>query len=331
MPRHKQLLLAAATLILLSAVLASTFSNVEVHLDDHNSDILFHGEHEFEEFKLYDSAVEIDGRNITISSDSSDLIETNISNYDPVGSDEIIELETSTSDDADVEFEFDGPDGEYIIQRNGEHFEQQVVSGELTWSYDSWNEDHTFTVIEDTDREVWVDSIQPNNTNVDHETITLQARGYASITEQVTVEFYQEDGTFIDSSEVENGSIATAEPDLETQNEYNWYAEVTDGDMTIQSDLLNFTTIDLDFSWTDTSDIEDGFIIETNHTTEEIDNFEEIQELPQETEQTRITHPELKFDENICLKVRSFNVGGISDPAEACITTPETPEERPWE
>lgn len=326
----KSVSLFVLSVLVVSVAFAATFSDLKVHLDEHNSDILFEGDQDFEEFRLYDGAVEIDGRNVSVRSDNPDLIETNISRYEPVGDDEILELDTSTAENAEVTFEFDGPDGEYTIQRNGEFFDQQTVSGELSWSHDSWNEDHSFTVLEEADREVWVESVQPNDTNVDPESVELQATGYSMVTNQVTVEFYQEDGTLIESMDIENGTTATTQPDLETQSEYQWYIEVTDGEITEQTEVFNFTTIDLDFSWTDTSDNEDGFLIETNHTTQDDNSFEEIQELPEETEQTRVTHPTLQFSEEVCLRVKAFNIGGVSGPAENCIQTPDQPDNQPW-
>lgn len=316
-------------LVLVPGILAATFSNLEVHLEDHNSNILFDTSVDFDSFELYSNSVEIDDRNISIYSDDSSEFDSNITYFDIVGDGQVLELSTEAEEGTTVTYDFDGPDGEYLIERDGEEQEVQTVSGNLEWEYQFTDESHQFTVIENIDREVWIEDFSTNNTNTDHKDTDIQMDAFASITDEVNIQLHKDDGEMVNSVTVDNSSEASfnlGEDELDPQNAYQGYVNVSDGSLW-ETKRFNFTTVNVGLEWEDTADIEDGFIIESNHT--EGENYEI--ELPQETEETRLTHSELEFSQYFCVNVSAFNVGGVSETTQDCINTLEQPDDRPWE
>ena len=316
--------------ILTPLAVSATFSNLEVHLDDHNADILLEGENEFDSLELYDKAVEIDGQNTTIKSNEPNSFNSTITEYNVTGSNTVIQVETSANTGAIVDYSFDGPDGEYLIERDGAELETKTAHENLYWSNEFDSNNHQFTVTELIERKVWSQELSPKEYNTDPIGLNLQTNAFASITDEVNVSFHQANGDIIQSEIVENSSTASTLLDLDPQNEYTGYVNISDGKISNTEDF-NFSTISLELSWNDTSNLEDGFIIESNHTTEQPDEYRELYDLPQDTEQKRVTHPQLEFNQTVCFKIKAYNVGGISEPVEKCKDTPEAPLQRPWE
>jgi hypothetical protein len=74
--------------------------------------------------------------------------------------------------------------------------------------------------------------------------------------------------------------------------------------------------LDLDISWTDNSNNENGFKIYTNSSG----SFNNVKTVGENTESTKIYDPELETGKYTCIRVVSYNQFGDSSPLEGCIT-----------
>ena len=316
---------------IIPGAMAATFTGLEFHLDDHNSDILFDTPVEYDSLEVYDNAVEID-ENVTIKSNHTGLTNSTITSYDILGRNKVLEVETSAEPDAVVDYSFDGPDGKYSIEKDGSQINTKVVHENINWSNQFQQNTHSFTLRQIIERKVWLRNVKPYKINTDPKDTEISAKAYATIPDNVDVEFTRENGSLIKATTVENqtkASVTLGENELDTKNEYTGNIKVSDGKIS-ETYPFNFSTIVLALSWNDTSNIEDGYIIESNITTEEPDEYREIYDLPQDTEKKRVTHPELEFNQTACFRIKAYNVGGISEPVEKCKNTPEEPLKRPW-
>lgn len=113
-----------------------------------------------------------------------------------------------------------------------------------------------------------------------------------------------------------NGTYSVEWTGLSADQTYNWYAKVTDGKDTVKSNTAEFTTIDIDISWTDNSGNEDGFNIYNNASGD----FKQVATTGENTASYTDYSKNLEFGKYTCYQVTSYNQYGESDPLEGCIT-----------
>jgi len=160
--------------------------------------------------------------------------------------------------------------------------------------------------------------LSPNNTNLDpNNGVDLEAGIQDNESDRVNITFYEAS----DNSEIgkmlnkTNGTYSTTWTGLSSDQTYNWYLNVTDGISITQSPVYSFTTIDIDLSWNDNSDNEDGFKIYNNASG----SFTQIGKTAPNTNSFTDTSQNLEFGKTTCYKIRAYNSFGESEPVEDCI------------
>lgn len=113
-----------------------------------------------------------------------------------------------------------------------------------------------------------------------------------------------------------NGTYSVDWTGLSADQTYNWYAEVTDGTDTVKSDTAEFTTIDIDLSWTDNSNNEEGFNVYSNASG----MFQQVGQTGENQVSLTDYNQYLEFGKYICYQVTAYNQYGESNPLEGCIT-----------
>lgn len=136
--------------------------------------------------------------------------------------------------------------------------------------------------------------------------------------DKMNVTFYDaSDDTVIgEVKNKQNGTYSVEWTGLSADKTYKWYAKVTDGGNTVETGNESFTTTDVDLSWTDNSENEDGFKIYNNASG----NFKQVGKTGENTANFVDFSKNLGFGKYICYQIKSYNKYGESKPAEGCIT-----------
>jgi len=157
----------------------------------------------------------------------------------------------------------------------------------------------------------------PNNRNIDPDNVELSIEIEDPDNDKMNLSFYDSSNNLLNKlNDLNNGTYSYSWNGLSTNSNYSWYAEINDGTSTTTTDRFNFTTLDLDISWTDNSNNENGFKIYTNSSG----SFNNVKTVGENTESTKIYDPELETGKYTCIRVVSYNQFGDSSPLEGCIT-----------
>jgi hypothetical protein len=114
-----------------------------------------------------------------------------------------------------------------------------------------------------------------------------------------------------------DGRVSTNWNNLLRDRFYEWKVVVSDGILST-SKSYNFTTYDVNLTWTDNSSVESGFRVYSNISGS---GYEEIDTVPSNTESYLHDTSELGTGMNVCYRVSSFNSRGESDPVQTCFDT----------
>ncbi|MFB6158184.1 MAG: LamG-like jellyroll fold domain-containing protein [Candidatus Nanohalobium sp.] len=124
-------------------------------------------------------------------------------------------------------------------------------------------------------------------------------------------------GGVIDSFSLDgNGSVSAVWNDLVRDAVYRWRVVVSDG-VSTTSESYNFSTYDVNLTWTDNSSMESGFRVYSNLSG----SFERIGQVPANSESFLDSGSELGPGRYVCYRVRAYNSAGESPPVETCIDT----------
>lgn len=156
-----------------------------------------------------------------------------------------------------------------------------------------------------------------NNTNRAASGVELKA-DIADPEDMMNITFYDasDDSQIGEVNNKGNGTYSVDWAGLSADQTYNWYAEVTDGTDTVKTSTAEFTTIDVDLSWTDNSDNEDGFNIYSNSSG----TFQKVGQTGENQVSLTDHNQHLEFGKYTCYQVTSYNKYGESDPVEGCLT-----------
>lgn len=128
--------------------------------------------------------------------------------------------------------------------------------------------------------------------------------------------FNASDGSKIQKVEnVNSGTVASADWNVPEESQFEWYLNVTDGSTEVKSNVWNFTTLTVDFSWRDNSQNEKGFKVQTNASG----NFETEKTVAPNTESTGLWPKALDLGDNVCFQVQAYNEEATSPPAKDCL------------
>lgn len=164
-----------------------------------------------------------------------------------------------------------------------------------------------------------LESNTPDNINKNNKSgVTLEAEIGDSEGDKMNLTFYNAtDDSQIDKiKNANNGTYTTTWNNLNSDKKHEYYIEITDGKDTTTSSTFSFTTIDIDITWDDNSDNEDGFKIYQNSTG----SYTDVADVASNTENYRDTNQNLQFGKKTCYEVTSYNSNGESDPTTECIT-----------
>ena len=162
-------------------------------------------------------------------------------------------------------------------------------------------------------------NLSPNNTNINHDNgAELEVKLQDNNTEKMNITFYNasDDSKIGQVLNKTNGTYSVNWTSLSKDQTYNWYVNVTDGTSTTQSPVHSFTTIDIDLSWTDNSENENGFKISSNASG----SFTQIGTTGVDSTSYTATDKNLEFGSYTCYRVKSYKSFGTSSPIEGCIT-----------
>lgn len=136
--------------------------------------------------------------------------------------------------------------------------------------------------------------------------------------DQMNLTFYDaSDDTVIDTlTGLNNGTHKSTWTGLTADSSYSWYVNVTDGISTVTSNTYSFTTIDIDLSWTDNSNNEEGYRIYSNASG----SFNQIKSVGANSKTATVSGPNFQTGKYTCLQVTAYNQYGESNPAEGCLT-----------
>jgi hypothetical protein len=160
---------------------------------------------------------------------------------------------------------------------------------------------------------------KPRNTNLDpNGEVNLEVKVKEPAGENMNISFYNA------SSDSQIGEELTGKSDgtysetwtgLSTDEEYSWYANVTDGSNTVKSGVYTFTTIDIKLNWEPGGDLHNGFRIYSNSSG----NMTEIAEVGKGTESYTCFNSNLNFGQNTSFEVTAYNSAGESPPLKGHI------------
>lgn len=158
----------------------------------------------------------------------------------------------------------------------------------------------------------------PDGTNLDPNSVELEAKALEPEDENMNITFYNAtDHTKIEKKEnVNNGTYTTTWTGLSEDQTYNWYANVTDGTNTVQSNPATFTTIDITLNWNDQSNNENGFKIYSNASG----TLKQIKKVGKDTESTTAYNTGLEFNKNTTYEVAAYNQYGESNRIKGFIS-----------
>jgi len=162
-------------------------------------------------------------------------------------------------------------------------------------------------------------SNSPKNPNKNNRSgVTLEAEIGDPENDKMNLTFYNNsDDSQIDKIEnVNNGTYSTTWNNLDSDTTHKYRIEITDGKDKTTSSTFSFTTIEINLTWDDNSDNENGFKIYNNATG----SYQKIADVSTDSTSYRDTEKDLEFGKNTCYEVTSYNSEGESNPATGCIT-----------
>ena len=157
----------------------------------------------------------------------------------------------------------------------------------------------------------------PNDINVNPSKSELSVYVTDPNTAELNVTFFNaSDGSKIQKVEnVNSGTVASADWNVPEESQFEWYVNVTDGSTEVKSNVWNFTTVTVDFSWRDNSQNEKGFKLQTNASG----SFETEKTVAPNTESTGLWPKSLDLGDNVCFQVQAYNEEATSPPAKDCL------------
>ena len=138
----------------------------------------------------------------------------------------------------------------------------------------------------------------------------INVKSETTISQNMNISFYDDsDQSLIDRKEnVSGGIYRTTWTGLSEDQTYNWYANVTDGSSTNQSNTASFTTISITLNWNDQSNNEDGFNIYSNASGD----MQQVAEVGADTESATVYNNGLEFNKNTTYEIAAYNQYGES-------------------
>ena len=177
-------------------------------------------------------------------------------------------------------------------------------SGKRWWDY--------VTAFEsDTNNSPNITIVSPNNTNINpSEEATLEVKVNDSDSSNLNVTFYNaSDNNEIDKLEnIDNGTHTSTWNGFSEDENYTWYAEVTDGKNTVQSNEASFSTIGVTLNWNDNSSNEEGFRIYNNATG----SMSKVGNAQADSESFTDYSEGLEFGKNYTYQLAAYNQYGES-------------------
>ena len=157
-----------------------------------------------------------------------------------------------------------------------------------------------------------VTSKGPESTNLNpSDGVNLKVNVSEPTDEKMNVTFYDasDDSQIGKVENVNNGTYTATWNGLNTDQTYNWYANVTDGSNTVQSQTSTFTTIDITLNWNDNSNNENGFRIYSNASG----SLQEVISTSANTQSKTVYNTGLQFNKNTTYEIAAYNQYGESN------------------
>lgn len=334
MGRYFRVFIPILVVILFATVAVAelqVYEDDSVTVEGANSKIVWGQNYTFDTsfITVYEDGVEVEpGNNLSVTSNTTDQINSTLWRYDLSGVSSgktVLKIGSRVVSPVNVRYEFtDVPEiefGKYQLEIDGDPHQNFSSGGSVTWYHDDWGSDHNFTLVyrnytSESNAPPTITSLSPGDTNTDYRNgVELEATVGDANSDSLDLTFYDGNSDKIgEVTGVGNGTYSVTWTGLNSDQSYEWEVEVADGSARPVSATSTFTTVDLDLSWTDNSDNEQGFRIYSNRSG----SWQRIKTVGTNTEGFKHVSNFLEFGRYICYNVTAYNQYGESDPVQGC-------------